>query len=157
MTDPFSDTNPIESAITAAREAARRKDYSAALCSLQGVSDQPYLPDKYFLLKARLIQSSDGAKYSLDDSRVALERALALSPDNAEILSELGFFHSRVAPDKYKGQDYFRRALDRLRFFYKETICGLVDEMWRESVEPDNIIEEEIAKLRKDIQKEIET
>jgi tetratricopeptide (TPR) repeat protein len=143
--------NAVELAMTNARTSARSENYSESLAYLESIGDQPYLSAEYFLLKGRLIQSGDGIKYSLEDSRQALERALELSPENPEILSELGFLYLRVVPDNHKAQDFFQRAMQRFRLLYSEAICGLAEAKLGNALEARKIIEEELAALNKTI------
>ncbi len=145
----------IESALDKALASAHNGDYEGALGYLETISDQPDLPSRYFLLKGRLIQSSDGLKYSLEDSRNALTTALQLAPDDAEVHSELGFFYSRVIPDKVRACEHFRRAVERLRFLYAEAVAGLIETVSESPDDSLSLILEEMQLLRKRIEDDL--
>src|SRR5438128_55434 len=97
---------------TALSDAVRRQDYDAVIDLLRSREMKGPLTARQYVTLGRSIQLSqrDG---TLDEARVAFERALAADDEYAPALLEMGWLLGSVLGDHEGAAVFFRRALAR--------------------------------------------
>jgi tetratricopeptide (TPR) repeat protein len=142
----------ISQIINAAKKAATSKNYDYAIEILDQDFDPKQANAEYWLLKARFAQLGNGERYKLDEIGSFLEKAAEMEPNNAKILTDCGFFFSRVLHRPESAKEYFSKALKLLRDSYSTAIIGMSE------LDPDHEnsnIEAEIRCLRNCITRQL--
>jgi tetratricopeptide (TPR) repeat protein len=82
------------------------------------------LPPAYLVTKARAIQLSDGAEYTLDVAERCLQQAISLDKNCLEAYVELGYLYDAVYDAPSRGLDVFNQGLEIATSFVAEFDLG---------------------------------
>jgi hypothetical protein len=111
------------------------------------------------LLKAHIILLGEGnvPGWQIPDAEDALLQALQISPGNAKVLLEIGYFYSRIMDEPNKAVSYFQRVLYESVSEYQSGLLGMVECVVETSSQATavEIINKELLSLKESVQAEL--
>lgn len=118
-------TSALKRALVAVRSAWRAGRHARALAEvdrlLQLYCDNPHL----LVLRGQLIQlQDDGGTPTLEDAKVAFQRAAALDEQSPAALIELGHYVFAVEDDAEAASKHFHKAITLCKALLKEALLG---------------------------------
>jgi tetratricopeptide (TPR) repeat protein len=110
--------------LTAIKALKRRGAYGAALARVEELlrawPDNPHL----LLLRSTLIQLGDESSPPLEEARAAIERGIALDPDNPIAHLELGWFKYAIEDNAKQSVRHFEAAIDLAQRLLRDALTG---------------------------------